>query len=94
MESDTVGGTAYCYYTSSTGTNQLDIRNNTLKNFVQLSATGIVYGLYQLGGTKIRVFNNNFDNITSYNLTNTGGTIFAYYFTNSTNTHATIYPKS
>ncbi len=86
MLSDTVGGTAYCFYTSSTGTNELDIRNNTLKNFVQLSSTAIVYGLYQLGGNKIRVFNNNFDNITSYNTSNVGGTIFAYYFTNSTNT--------
>ena len=39
MMNDTVGGTAYCYFVSSTGTNQLDIRNNTLKNFVQLSPT-------------------------------------------------------
>ena len=83
---DTVGGTAYPYFVSSTGTNQLDIRNNTLKNFVQLSPTSIVYGLYQTGGTRIRVFNNNFDDITSFNTTNLGGTIFAYYFTNSTNT--------
>ena len=86
MMNDTVGGTAYCYYTSSTGTNQLDIRNNTLKNFVQLSATAIVYGLYQLGGTKIRIFNNNFDDITSYNTSNVGFSVAGYYITNSTNT--------
>jgi gliding motility-associated-like protein len=86
MLNDTVGSTAYCYYTSSTGTNELDIRNNTLKNFVQNSTTGLVYGLYQLGGTKIRVFNNNFDNITSYSTTNAGATIYGFYFSTSTYT--------
>ncbi|MFN5942727.1 MAG: hypothetical protein ACK44S_06015, partial [Bacteroidota bacterium] len=86
MMNDTVGGTAYCYYSSSTGTNILDIRNNTLKNFVQNSATSQVIGLYQLGGTKIRVFNNNFDNITTYNTINSGVSIYGFYFSNSTNT--------
>jgi len=84
INNDTTSGSSYCIYIPTNTNNQIDIRNNSVKNFVQNSATAIVYGMYLYGGTKIRVFNNLIDNLTSYNTTNTTGTVYGMYFTTTT----------
>ena len=88
INNDTSSATTfYPINSSSTGTNQLDIRNNSLKNLVQLSTTtGQIFGIYQLGGTKIKIYNNIIDNLTSYNVTNTSASICGLYLSTSTYT--------
>ncbi|XZF13384.1 T9SS type A sorting domain-containing protein [Chitinophagaceae bacterium MMS25-I14] len=82
FNSVTSSGTQYYIYFSSSSITGTSVYKNTVSNGINNSTSAFTYGLYLSGATSIDIYNNNINNLKSYQTT--GSAIYGMYISTAT----------